>query len=296
MTDRRTFLTLLAALPLVTGGAGVAIAADLPAARIRLLAATPTRQVEVSFWPAKGRRRGTIAFSHGFGSSPRFYPDFIRAWTGAGFDIVAPLHVDSREHPRAAEFARTAWATRIEDMRAVSAMIGGNYVAAGHSFGALTALVLGGVDAIVPPGIDGPLRDPSARTVLAFSPPGPLPPLVPEAAFAALSRPALIQTGTQDLLPSAPDDPESWRAHLTAFARSPASGDHHGLVIEGSDHYFGGLICDPARKATDQTAQLHLAVAASLAFLRSYSGHAKDGQAEAPPAFPVSPLARYYTR
>lgn len=296
MTDRRTFLTLLAALPLVTGGAGAAIAAELPAARIRRLAATPTRQVEVSLWPAKGGRKGTIAFSHGFGSSPRFYPDFIRAWTEAGFDIVAPLHVDSREHPRAAEFAKTAWAARIEDMRAVSAMIGGHYVAAGHSFGALMALVLGGVEAIVPPGVDGPLYDPRARAVLAFSPPGPLPALVPEAAFAALSRPALIQTGTQDLLPSVPDNPESWRAHFTAFARSPASGDHHGLVITGADHYFGGLICDPARKAHDQTAQLHLAVAASLAFLRSYSGYAKDGQAKAQPAFPVSPLARYYTR
>lgn len=296
MMHRRSFVSLLASLPLLAGTGMRAFAATGGVQpTIRRVAAAPGRDVEISTWAASTKRIGTIAFSHGFGSSPRFYPDFVQAWTAAGYDVIAPLHIDSREHPQAGKFPPAAnWPARIEDMRAVAALISGPYIAAGHSFGALTALVLGGAGAVVPEGIKGPLSDKRVRAVIAFSPPGPTLTLISEEGYAALARPALIQTGTRDLPPRS-TDPEGWRTHLTAFARSPITGDHHGLVIEGVDHYFGGLICDPSQTGPDQRALLRLATGASLAFLSRYNGLATVPKSTGP-AFPIDPAARYYVR
>lgn len=293
--QRRAFMSLLAAAPILASTTARALAA--PAApRVRRVAATRLREVEVTSWQAVGRRKGTIAFSPGFGSSPRFYPDFVQAWTQAGYDVVAPLHVDSREYPHPGAFAGPAiWATRIEDMRAVAGTIEGRYIAAGHSFGALGALVLGGAAAVMPNGIEGPLADRRVMAVIAFSPPPPAPTLITKQGYAALARPALIQTGTRDVLPAA-TDPESWRGHFTAFARSPLTRDHYGLVLEGVDHYFGGLICDPSRKGPDQRAALQLAVDASLAFLERHGALGRRVNADVPPSFPIDPIARFYRR
>lgn len=294
--QRRSFMSLLAAAPILASTTTRTLAA--PAApRVRRIAATRTREVEVTSWQAVGRRKGAIAFSPGFGSSPRFYPDFVQAWTQAGYDVVAPLHVDSREYPQPGAFAGPAiWATRIEDMRAVAGTIDGRYIAAGHSFGALGALVLGGAAAVVPKGIEGPLVDKRVTSVLAFSPPPPAPTLITHEGYAALARPALIQTGTRDLLPAAVNDPESWRGHFTAFARSAPTRNHYGLVLEGVDHYFGGLICDPSKQGPDQRAALQLAIRASLAFLLRYGTGEERVRVGAPPSFPIDPAARYYLR
>ncbi|MEO9492198.1 MAG: acyl-CoA dehydrogenase family protein, partial [Marinomonas sp.] len=61
--------------------------------------------------------------------------------------MLAPLHSDSEQHADKASYTGfPTWSTRLEDMQALSAHIGERaYVAAGHSYGALTALVLGGV-------------------------------------------------------------------------------------------------------------------------------------------------------
>lgn len=294
--QRRTFLSLLASVPVVAGLDPRAFAATA-APQVTRIAATPTRDVEVTRWSATGKRVGTIAFSPGFGSSPRFYPDFVQAWAGAGYDVIAPLHVDSRDYPNPGALAGAAgWAARIEDMRAVARMIDGPYVAAGHSFGALNALVLGGAGAVVPPGVQAPLADSRVLGVLAFSPPPPLQSLIPEAGYTLLAAPALVQTGTRDVLPSPTVDPESWRGHFTAFAKSPMTGNHYGLILTGVDHYFGGLICDPTRKGPDQRAALTLATQASLAFLARYAAPSRSTQLKSAPDFPRSPAARYYQR
>lgn len=296
MADRRAFLTFLTALPLAAAGAMPGLA-RAPQPRIRRIAATPTRKVEVAFWSATRSRVGTIAFSHDFRSAPHFYPAFIAGWTGAGYDIVAPVHGDCAEHLQAQTCAElAAWAARIEDMRAVSAMIGGPYVAAGHGFGALTALALGGVQTLVPEGVTSPLADPAARAIIALSPPAPLLPLVPETGFSGLDRPALIQAGTRAARSARPDERESWRAHFAAFARAPTSGDCYGLVLDGADHTFGGLIGDPARTGPDQRSALNLAVKASLAFASLWGAGRGASARSDDTTFPVSNLARLYKK
>ncbi len=199
------------------------------------------RTIAVSDWAPRGRPRGMILFSHGALSSPRFYEAIITPWLAAGYRVLAPLHVDSAEHPETAKYPGLAsWKARIEDMRALSAHLGNRpWVAAGHSYGGLVALTMGGAAAIPPQGISGPLGDGNVRAVIAFSPPAPVPVLITQQGFATLRVPALIQTGTAD----DPPGPDGWEGHLAGFNAAAPGGNRYGLVLEGVDHYFGGAIC-----------------------------------------------------
>ncbi|WP_162184727.1 alpha/beta hydrolase family protein [Sphingomonas hengshuiensis] len=230
------------------------------------------RAVSVSHWQPKGRHRGIILFSHGAASAPWKYERLIQPWADRGWEVFAPLHVDSTDHPDTKAFpGLKSWAARVEDMRLLSEKLArGDYVAAGHSYGGLTALTLGGAAAVVPEGVAGPLADPRARSVLAFSPPPPLPGLISAEGYAALKVPALIQTGTMDLWPAAPPGPDAWRGHLAAFDAAPAGRDRYALVLEGVDHYFGGAICRPELPGPPQLAQLAQASALSLRFLDAF--------------------------
>ncbi|MET0364117.1 MAG: alpha/beta hydrolase [Sphingobium sp.] len=231
------------------------------------------RSVEAWHWRAQGKRLGTIAFSHGALSAPRKYALLIDPWVAAGYDVVAPLHVDSTDHPRTKDFPGLAsWKARIEDMRAVSRHIGGPYIAAGHSYGGLTALTLGGADAVVPDGVAAPLRDPWATVVLAFSPPPAIPALMRPNGYGALAVPALVQTGTRDLPPGPATGAEGWRAHLDAYEAPKPGGDRYALILDEVDHYFGGAICEPDKPGPPRPDQVARAVDVSLLFLRATVG------------------------
>ena len=171
---------------------------------------------------------------------------------------MAPLHVDSAEHPDTAKYTGLAsWKARIEDMRTLIAHIGNRpFIAAGHSYGGLVALTLGGAAAIPPAGITGRLDSPQTRAVIAFSPPAPVPVLCTAQGYTALRVPALIETGTIDNSPGAPG-PDGWKSHLIGFDMAAAGHDRYGLVLDGVDHYFGGAICRydvPGPKRLDRLA------------------------------------------
>jgi pimeloyl-ACP methyl ester carboxylesterase len=257
------------------GGMAAALSARVAAASATRTIALETadgRKVSISHWRATGTRRGTILFSHGAASAPWKYERLIQPWADRGWEVFAPLHVDSSDHPDTKAFAgMKSWAARVEDMQLLSERLAPRtYVAAGHSYGGLTALVLGGAAAVVPEGHGGPLSDPKARTVLAFSPPPPLPGLISAEGYAGLAVPALIQTGTKDVPPGAPAGPDAWRGHLAAYDAARPGGDRYALVLEGVDHYFGGAICRPELPGPPQLAQLGQASALSLHFLDAY--------------------------
>lgn len=240
------------------------------------------RSIEITRWRPRGHERGLVLFSHGALSSPHLYDALIGRWVADGWQVLAPLHVDSERHPRTKDYPGLAsWKARIEDMRALSAHVGKRpWVAAGHSYGGLVALTMGGAAAVPPRGIEGPLPDPNARAVVAFSPPAPVAVLCTAEGYAKLSVPALIQTGTADNPPAAPGVapvPGSWKGHLAAFDAAPAGGHRYGLVLDGVDHYFGGLICRYEVPGPKQAARLEDAKRISAEFLRAYG--ARDGAA-----------------
>lgn len=268
MIDRRSLLAGVAALA----------AAPAMAASLETLTTDDGRQVQVSVWKASDKPKGLILFSHGALSAPGKYENLLEPWRAAGFDIAAPLHVDSTDHPDRAKYGMAdSWKARLLDMRALARTFAGGrpYIAAGHSYGALVALTLGGVAGERPTGFEGPMADAVVKAVIAFSPPGVTPGLVSAEGFKTLAKPALIQTGTLDVPPGAPD----WRVHLAAFENAPA-GDKYGLVLNGVDHYFGHLICRPERDVPAQAEGLKRGIQVSTAFLAAYgSGDRKAASA-----------------
>ncbi|SNS15315.1 MULTISPECIES: alpha/beta fold hydrolase [unclassified Azospirillum] len=266
--DRRSLLAGMAAISLLGVIPAVGQSADSELLSVKTAAG---RAVAVHRWSAAGLSpRGRILFSHGALSAPWKYLSLINAWTQAGYEVLAPLHVDSTDHPdRAAFQGMASWPARIEDVRAVADHIGGPYIAAGHSYGALVALCLGGAGPKVPETVKTPLRDPRATAVVAFSPPGGGMGLVNQGDYAGLAVPALIQTGDRDVPPGGNAD---WRSHLLAYDDAAAGGNRYALVLAGVDHYFGGGICRPELPGPKQEAALSIAASLSILFMRAHGG------------------------
>jgi pimeloyl-ACP methyl ester carboxylesterase len=258
IVSRRDVLGGTGAL-LVASQAG-AMTAKPVAERQFVVTATGGRNIRISEWKPRGKAKVLVLFSHGAGSSPRFYEALFAPWLAAGFHILAPLHVDSTEHPRTKDFpGLSSWKARIEDMRVLSAHVGQRpWIAAGHSYGGLVALTMGGAAAVVPEGLNAPLADSNVRAVVAFSPPAPIPVLCTAQGYAKLAVPALVQTGTKDIVPGiTTTDGEGWRGHLVPYEAAAAGGHRYGLVLDGVDHYFGGAICRydlPGPRQVDQLA------------------------------------------
>ncbi len=286
MSSRRAFLAggsaLLAAGIAAPRRAAASLAAPRPSetgpAGIMMLPVTPDRRTEVHVWGST-RRAGTILFSHGAGSSPRFYDRVVRPWAEAGFRVLAPLHVDSREHPRTADYPGMAgWRARLEDMHALADRLGdAPWIAAGHSYGGLTALVMGGAAAAVPEGWIGAMDRPQVAAAIALSPPAPIPSLITQAGYAKLRVPALIQTGTRDIVPGiTATDGDGYKGHLAAYEAAVAGGERHALVLDGVDHYFGGAICRHDLPGPMQLERLADANMLTTLFARAYAVGADD--------------------
>jgi pimeloyl-ACP methyl ester carboxylesterase len=255
-----------AGLTLAAGGRAMAESTS-PQPAVVSIRAADGRDVRLWVWSAQGRQRGVILFSHGAASSPDKYQSLLPVWAAAGFKILAPLHMDSTDHPRHEGLGlNDSWGGRLQDMRATAALCGADhYIVAGHSYGGLTALALGGAKALVPPGVAAPLRDPRAECVVAFSPPAPIPVLIPAEGYGGLAVPALIQTGDKDTPPGGGD----WKQHLAAYDAAPA-GDKYALVLKDVDHYFGNLICRPDLPGPPATQGLADATRISLDFIQAY--------------------------
>jgi pimeloyl-ACP methyl ester carboxylesterase len=269
--SRRDVLAVSAAL--LAASQARAMASSAVVERQFTLAAPDGRAVRISEWKPRGKAKALVLFSHGAASSPRFYEELFPHWQAEGCHILAPLHVDSLEHPRTKEFPGLAsWKARIEDMRVLSAHVGKReWIAAGHSYGGLVALTMGGAAAVVPAGLSGPLSDPNVRAVVAFSPPAPIPALCTAQGYAALAVPALVQTGTKDIVPGiTTTDGEGWRGHLVPYEAAAAGGHRYGLVLDGVDHYFGGAICRYDLPGPKQIEQLADAARISALFVDAF--------------------------
>lgn len=227
------------------------------------------RDVSVWTWAPSSNSKGSILFSHGAASAPVKYEALIKPWVEQGYTVYAPLHVDSTDHPETEKYQGFAsWKARLEDARLVADyMDSESYIAAGHSYGALVALTLGGAQPMVPEGITQGPQDDRATLVLAFSPPGAIPNFVSQEAYSFISVPALIQTGTLDVPIGSDAD---YTTHLDAFHAAPVGSDVFGLVLEGVDHYFGGAIGRPELDGPKQVNQLEVAIDISNQMIGAY--------------------------
>ena len=252
MIDRRLVLASGIAAGLVGTGAAAAAAADnIP------LILPDGRTLPVRRWLPNATPHGFIAFSHGANSSGAKYDRLCRALATAGFVVVAPTHADSPDHPGGGKIAREQGIPlRLADMRGLVAegiSAGLPVIAAGHSYGALIAQMLGGA---------GGVPEAAVKAVIAWSPPGPFPPAITADLWKTVARPMLVQTGTADTLPMmAP----TWEVHRVSHDVAPGPGVL--FVGAGVDHYFGNIICRPERTEPPQEAQFADALAVTLGFV-----------------------------
>lgn len=249
----------------IGGAAALLMVAAAPPPRDTGLVLADGRAVPLRLWPAAGKTHGFMVFSHGANSRPDKYDRLASAWAAAGWTVIAPLHADSPDHPGGGKIdPALGIPLRLADMRGIitaRAALGlpdGPVIAAGHSYGALIAQIMGGA------GLEAPgVPDPDVAAIIAFSPPGPFPPRIPATAWASVARPMFVETGTGDVLPMmAP----TWQVHRASYDTAP--GPAALFVGDGVDHYFGNIICRPERSEAPQTAQFDAALATSLAFLR----------------------------
>lgn len=282
MIHARFLAKLLASLILMTGMTAACTA--VPPSADAGLASPLVRQIDIHgrksdvwTWPAASRapRAGTILFSHGAASAPWKYERLVSSWARAGYTVHAPLHVDSEYYPeREAYTGLASWKARMEDMHGLAQVLGTEpYVAAGHSYGALVALTLGGARPARPADWEGGLHDPFVKLVIAFSPPAPIGGFAEGEAYATLAVPAFIQTGTRDIPPGS----DTHEGHLAAFRSAQPDGTRFALVLEGVDHYFGGAIGRSFTDKTPQLAHLYQAADLTLIFMAAYGD--KDSEA-----------------
>ncbi|WOX06907.1 alpha/beta hydrolase family protein [Microbulbifer pacificus] len=237
-----------------------------------------------AFYPATEGSFPLVVFSHGNFSNRRAYDRIILHWVSHGYVVLAPDHMDAggllngivamtrygkdgvmQQRPRDLINILDGLDSLAAQSAELDRRIDRNRVAsAGHSFGAFTAQMLGGADAAVP-GTDTRLRDLDTRiqAVVAFSPPGPMFDMVDQQSWQNMKVPQLVTTGTWDVEARFFRD---WRLHAMSYERG-VKGLNSLLLTEGTDHYFGNLICRLEREVAPQSDALMMANAVSLAFL-----------------------------
>ncbi len=181
-------------------------------------------------------------FSHGAFASNEDYNAVIEPLVSAGYRAVIPLHPDSKSHPLTTSFSPTDYLKlRIEDHNAILSHYAQNsgqpkeWISAGHSFGAMVALLYGGAGQ-EGHGIEAlPLGAPSH--VIALSPPGAIKGYFEKSRFSGLTTPTLLVTGTTDVVPGMITD---WEDHLDAYKGAPKNVVQ-AAVFDKRDHYFNGL-------------------------------------------------------
>ena len=237
------------------------------------------------WYPATAGRYPVIVFSPELGRSHRAYEYLGQAWAARGYVSIHVSHPGSDirifagkafwRYPAIAKQVATApdtWRSRAADIVTVldrladleraapelAARLDPSRVGvAGHSLGALTALLVAGLPIDLPEHAGARLNDPRPLAFIVFSPPGPGAPL-PMGAW-DLRRPLLLVTGGRDDHPAdlGTPHPAAWRAE--PFATLPPGGKAH-LAIATAHHFTfsngGGNspAVDPAHLALIQQA------------------------------------------
>jgi len=281
---KSAFLLCLLALQLTMLASASTTAVQITEINLPRAAGQPELPVRIAA-PKQGRRLPVIVFSHGAYSSKDDYAPILDDWAAHGYVVLAVTHRDStrlgavrgKSDPRF-----MAW--RIEDMRllidqldtALTALPGltsradpRRLAIAGHSFGGLIAQTLGGATLRDPAsGAAVSHQHPAVRAVIIFSGAGPMPPVLQREDFLSLTLPTLVTVGTKDLDQAPGMTGYEWR-------RLPydliAPGNKHLLVLDGADHYLGGIVGrDDLPRSSDAPAYLDAFNAASKLFLDAW--------------------------
>jgi len=255
-------------------------------------------------YPESTGKFPVIVFSHGYGGSKDTYASLVEYWAQRGYVIVQPTHDDSIELRKANGQIRgplqglstlgqdiadpTQWRNRARDIsfvidsleeierRAPSVagkMDRGHIGVGGHSFGALTTELIGGLT-FTPPGAAQPesLADRRVSALLVLSGAGPRQHGVTEQSWESISAPMMLMTGTRDLGVGGLR-PEQ-RIKPYELVRSVHK---YAIVLDGGGHMtFTGL---PSRMGTEPAVLYETVKVASVAFWDAYLKNSEKAEA-----------------
>jgi dienelactone hydrolase len=251
-----------------TGDVGESPVGVIPEASLRDNARNRDLGMAIEY-PTRPGPHPLIVFSHGFGSLPREYAGLSSFWASQGYVVVRPVHGDAGKTLNSSG-SREAWANqgaadwtgRVQDVLLVidqldqleqrypelqgkidRARIG----VGGHSYGAMTAMLLGGAQ--TQPGAARP-ADPRIKAIVAMGPPGPGTSRgLTEQSWAQLTKPALFIVGTAE---TGVDDTETPEWRRRAYELSPAGDKWLVLLENGSYSAYTGRM-SPTAPGNQQT-------------------------------------------
>lgn len=229
-------------------------------------------------FPAKGEKLPLIIFSHGFGADRTAFTPIAQHWAEHGYVVVHPSHLDGFGKskgkgaglptgglPALMKNAALKIENRVGDITffldsldqleaklpALKDRIDRTRIGVGgHSLGAYTTMLIGGVTADIGDVKARSFKDARVRCILPISGQGTSQQGLTESSWAALTIPMLTITGSLDK--GAGGQGPEWKKEPFKF--SP-DGDKYLVFIEGANHVsFGGTgpgaISDVVKAAT----------------------------------------------
>ena len=199
-------------------------------------------------YPTRSGNNPLIVFSPGYGGDNNAYVGLSSYWASQGYIVIRVAHADAGKIANAdiwTTLTQTDHRNRVRDITFVLDSLDlleqryeelkgkidrTKIVAAGHSYGAYTAMLLGGMR--IYPGPVG-YADPRIKAVIAMSPQGPSETRgLTKESWSEMKVPVLFMTGTRDQGIADIETPE-WRRQ--AFDNA-AAGDKWLVVIEHARH------------------------------------------------------------
>lgn len=203
-----------------------------------------------------------IVFSHGFGATGRAYVGLSSHWASNGYIVIKPTHAADAS-VKLADVGPSTFADRAADVKFVLDSLPAlqqkypelqgkidtaKIAVGGHSLGALTAMLIGGLRTAG----GKSYADPRVKAVIAMSPQGPRESWgLTKDSWAEMHGPVLYMTGDRD---KGIDDSETPEWRRQAFELSPA-GDKWLVFIQGAGHlaFTGRLGVMPQEERRETT-------------------------------------------
>jgi predicted dienelactone hydrolase len=225
-----------------------------------------------------GDKLPLILFSHGFGADRSAFTPIAQHWADQGYVVVCPSHRDGfgKSKDKGAALPKGGIAALMENavekiddrvgdltfvldslnqltvkVPALNGRIDASHIGVGgHSLGAYTASLLGGVTADIGSEKARSFRDSRVQCILPISAQGTGQQGLTESSWSALTIPMLTMTGSRDR--GAGGQGPEWKKEPFKFC--PA-GDKYLVLIEGANHVgFGGaqpgIIFDAVKTST----------------------------------------------
>ncbi len=249
--------------------------------------------VRISY-PVGKTRFPVIVFSHGNGSKGDMYKGFTDYWASHGYVVIQPTHMDStslgfktkRDNMRemyqqilqVTDTRRQDMSFIVDSLDLIETIVPDlkdkldrtKLVAAGHSMGAATAMIVAGMTLLNP--MDGYAEtsdETRFKVLLMISDPGTMT-LMPKEPWKGVRVPTLISTGTKDFSDVGSDRIKAPFKYKIPDSLTRSLSPHYYVLIEGADHYLGGLICRTDVPGPPQHEALRIAAATSITFLDAY--------------------------